>query len=108
VEWFGAFTPSVDVEVRGMRLEVVPVSGAAPNPETVRVNAYDWSTNALLQGTVTSSVTQPAATGTNITFTRPWFMDCNDQVGRTICHKEYSQVVFTVSVPGYGSAQYWY
>lgn len=107
VEWFGNFTPVVNVEVRALRLEVVPVSRTSTT-ETVRVNAYDWATGAPVQGTVTSPVTSPASTGTNITFTRPWVMDCNDQAGRTVCHREYLQVVFTVTANGYGSAQIWY
>lgn len=107
VEWFGDFTPTVNVEVRALRLEVVPVSRTS-STETVRVNAYDWATGAPVSGTVTSSVTSPASTGTNITFTRPWVMDCNDQVGRTVCHREYLQVVFTVTANNYGSAQIWY
>jgi hypothetical protein len=105
VEWFGNFTPSVNVEVRALRLEVVPVSRTSTT-ETVRVNAYDWSTGALVQGTVTSTVTSPASTGTNITFTRPWVNDCYDGAnGRIICTREYLQVVFTVTANGYGSAQ---
>jgi hypothetical protein len=108
VEWFGAFTPIVNVEVRAMRLEVVPVSRTSTT-ETVRVNAYDNRTGAPVQGTVTSSVTSPAPTGTNITFTRPWVMDCDDVAGgRPICHREYLQVVFTVSAPNYGSTSIWY
>jgi hypothetical protein len=108
VEWFGDFTTAVSVEVRGIRIEVVPVSNTS-STETVRVNAYSYVTGAPLQGTVTSSVTSPAPTGTNITFSRPWFWDCNDIVGgRPKCHREYMQVVFTVTVDGYGSAQYWY
>jgi hypothetical protein len=108
VEWFGAFTPTVTVEVRAMRLEVVPVSRTSTT-ETVRVNAYDYRTGAPVQGTVTSSVTSPAPTGTNITFTRPWVYDCYDGAnGRTICTREYLQVVFTVTAPNYGSTSIWY
>jgi hypothetical protein len=108
VEWFGNFTPSLNVEVRRLRLEVVPVSRTSTT-ETVRVNAYDYLTGAPVQGTVTSTVTSPANTGTNITFTRPWVMDCNDVAGgRIVCHREYLQVVFTVTASGYGSTSIWY
>jgi hypothetical protein len=108
VEWFGDFTPTVNVEVRALRVEVIPVSSTS-STETVRVNAYDYITGNPVQGTVTSSVTSPAATGTNITFSRPWVWDCYDGAnGRTVCHREYLQVVFTVSAPGYGSVSYWY
>jgi hypothetical protein len=108
VEWFGAFTPTVNVEVRAMRLEVIPVSRTSTT-ETVRVNAYDYRTGAPVQGTVTSSVTSPAPTGANITFTRPWVYDCYDGAGgRPVCHREYLQVVFTVSAPNYGSTSIWY
>ena len=108
VEWFGNFTPSLNVEVRKLRLEVVPVSKTSTT-ETVRVNAYDYATGAPVQGTVTSTVTSPASTGTNITFTRPWFNDCTDVAGgRIVCHREYLQVVFTVTANGYGSMSIWY
>jgi hypothetical protein len=108
VEWFGDFTPAFNIEVRGLRIEVVPVSNTSTT-ETVRVYAYSYATGAPVQGTVTSSVTSPAPTGTNITFSRPWVLDCNDVVGgRPKCHREYLQVVFTVTAEGYGSAQYWY
>jgi len=108
VEWFGEFTPTVNVEVRALRIEIIPISSTT-STETVRVNAYDYLTNNPVQGTVTSSVTSPAPTGTNITFSRPWVWDCYDGAnGKVVCRKEYIQVVFTVSAPGYGSAQYWY
>jgi hypothetical protein len=108
VEWFGNFTPTVSVEVRALRLEVVPVSRTSTT-ETVRVNAYNQTTGAPVQGTVTSTVTSPASTGTNITFTRPWVFDCHDGAnGRVTCTREYLQVVFTVTATGYGSASIWY
>jgi Ig-like domain from next to BRCA1 gene len=108
VEWFGDFTSTTNVEVRALRIEVLPISRTTTT-ETVRVNAYDQITGNPVQGTVTSSVTSPAPTGTNITFSRPWVWDCNDVAnGRVVCSKEYLQVVFTVSAPGFGSTQYWY
>lgn len=109
VEWFGDFTPTVTVEVRALRLEVVPVSSTSTT-ETVRVNAYNYATGVPVQGTVTSTVmASPASTGTNITFNRPWVYDCYDGAdGKTICKREYLQVVFTVTADGYGSASIWY
>jgi hypothetical protein len=110
VEWFGDFTPSITVTVpaRNLRLEVIPVSNTT-STETVRVNAYDSITNAPVPGTVTSPITLPASTGSNITFTRQYVWDCTDVAGgRPRCHREPVQVVFTVNAPGYNPASYWY
>lgn len=108
VEWFGDTTPSIAVTVtrRLLRLQVTPISkiGAI---ETIKIDAFDAVTNAPVAGTVTSSITPPAATGSNITFTRPSATECTEgPTGKPICRKVPQPVAFTVtaSVSGYDPA----